>query len=55
MANVQSRLVIKPEIFNHYAKIIQSIYLIHQIICEIHLIFESYDLEGFCQYPPNNY
>ena len=37
---IQSRLVIKQKIFNHYqhAKIIPSIFWIQEIICEIHLI-----------------
>ena len=35
MSKIQSRLVVKP-------KIIESICLINQIICEMHLILESH-------------
>ena len=46
MSKIQSRRLVKPKITikNHYqnAKIIQSICSIHQIICEMHLILESY-------------
>ena len=48
------------KLFNHYehAKIIQSICSIHQILSDIHLVFESHDPKGlghFWAYPPNNY
>ena len=49
MSKTQSRLVVKPKIIESLSacKIIQSICLVHQIICEMHLIFRvSYDLKG---------
>ena len=52
MSEIQSRLVVKR-------KIIESICLINQIICEMHLILDSHiwskGLTHFWPCPPNNY